>query len=132
MKELEPYQKRLIIEYRQLVNRIGKLDAMFDRYREGTLDFTPKTPITLLIDQANRMTDYLLVLEKRAELEGIDLESYDPISDMVEALARDLCERETMCEGDPHQLDEMDAQTQESYREEARMDIKALMKAVNE
>lgn len=130
MSELKPYQKRFIIEYRQLVNRIGKLDAMLERYREGTLDFTPKTPIGLLIDQANRMDEYKLVLEERAKVEGIDLESYDPMADMVEALAADMCERETMCDGDPRQLGELDAQTQESYREEARMDIEAALKAV--
>lgn len=69
----EPHQKQLVIEYRQLVNRLGKLKAMLKRYREGTLDFTPKTPIGLLIDQANRMDEYLTVLEERAEVEGIDI-----------------------------------------------------------
>lgn len=130
MSELKPYQKRFIIEYRQLAERCEKLQNMLDKWNDGTLDFTPACPYELLNMQLEAMNGYKTVLECRAETEGIDLESYDPMSDMVEALAADLCERETMCNDDPHQLGELDAQTQESYQEEARMDIEAALKAV--
>lgn len=132
MSELKPYQKRMIIEYRQLEHRYYKLRDMLNELECGTLDFKPECPVSMLREQLNTMSKYMDQLEIRSVIEHIDLNSYDPMNDMIEALAKDLCERETMCDGNPHQLDELDAQTQESYREEARMDIEALMKAVNE
>lgn len=75
MTELEPYQQRFVIEYRQLADRCEKLRNMLDRWNAGTLDFTPSCPYELLSSQLNHMNEYRLILEERAKIEGIDLDT---------------------------------------------------------
>lgn len=67
------YKERFKAEYYQLVERREKLAAMIDKYKAGTLYFTPDCPIELLIRQKVAMTAYKHVLEKRAEIEKIKL-----------------------------------------------------------
>ena len=70
------YRERVAAEWAQVKIRLRRLQDMLDAYREGKLDFELKCPITLLREQALVMQEYMDILEKRAELEGIRLESY--------------------------------------------------------
>lgn len=70
------YRERMAAEWAQVKIRHRRLQEMLDAYREGKLDFELKCPITLLREQALVMQEYVDILEKRAELEGIRLESY--------------------------------------------------------
>ena len=70
------YRERMAAEWAQVTIRLRRLQDMLDAYREGKLDFELKCPITLLREQALVMQEYMDILEKRAELEGIRLESY--------------------------------------------------------
>lgn len=67
------YKKRFIGEYYELKNRVLKLDAMLDKYDDGTLGFTFDCPYALLSSQSNAMWTYLSILETRAQMEQIDL-----------------------------------------------------------
>lgn len=67
------YRKRFIAEYQQTRIRYEKLCAMVAKYKAGTLGFEPKCPIGLLMHQCQCMCEYLVILENRAEYEGIDL-----------------------------------------------------------
>ena len=77
MGELKPYQKRFVIEYRELDERIRKLGDMLRRWDAGELDFTSSCPYELLSRQLNHMNEYRLILEERAKIEGIDLGTAD-------------------------------------------------------
>lgn len=77
MGEMKPYQKRFVIEYRELDERIRKLGDMLRRWDAGELDFTPSCPYELLSRQLNHMNEYRLILEERAKIEGIDLGTAD-------------------------------------------------------
>ena len=77
MGEMKPYQKRFVIEYRELDERIRKLGDMLRRWDAGELDFTPSCPYELLSRQLNHMNEYRLILEERAKIEGIDLGTTD-------------------------------------------------------
>ena len=46
---------------------------MLDKYKAGTLGFTPKCGIELLDVQCGLMRGYLRVLEERASIEDIEL-----------------------------------------------------------
>lgn len=70
----EDYKDRFVAEYAQLAMRHERLMAMLCKYDHGTLDFTPTCPIDLLREQVDVMEDYMAILEKRAILEGIDLD----------------------------------------------------------
>ena len=70
----DDYQERFIGEYLELSIRLEKLRSIITRYEHGTLDFSPKCSIGLLIRQANAMEEYQQILEQRAILEGIDLD----------------------------------------------------------
>ena len=70
------YRERMAAEWAQVKIRLRRLQEMLDAYREGKLGFEPTCPITLLREQALVMQEYVDILEKRAELEGIRLESY--------------------------------------------------------
>ena len=70
------YRARMAAEWAQVKIRIRRLQDMLDAYREGKLDFEPTCPITLLREQALVMQEYVDILEKRAELDGIRLEAY--------------------------------------------------------
>ena len=68
------YKQRFLAEYAQLYERREKLWRTIARYRAGTLDFNPPCPLDLLEKQSDAMDLYFNILNKRAELEGIDLE----------------------------------------------------------
>ena len=68
---MEAYKIRLILEYRQLTERIHKLSHVLNNW--DNLDFKPNCPFGLLEKQFFAMTDYQEILMKRAQLEGIDL-----------------------------------------------------------
>ena len=70
----EDYRERFKAEYFQLKIRIEKLSAMLEKWDAGELDFEPTCPKELLEEQCNHMDDYRIILERRARLEGIDLE----------------------------------------------------------
>lgn len=67
------YKQRFIEEYRQLDERVQKLQRTLDRHHAGTLGFTPDCPIELLSKQLLTMIDYKNILEERAEIEHIEL-----------------------------------------------------------
>lgn len=69
----EDYKERFKAEYFQTKIRYEKLHSMLIKKEAGTLDYTPKCPLSVLINQKRYMGEYLKTLEIRAEIEGIDL-----------------------------------------------------------
>lgn len=69
------YKDRFKAEYLQLKIRYNKLLAMLEKWDKGELNFTPDCPRHIYNDQITAMNTYLDVLERRAVLEGIDLNS---------------------------------------------------------
>ena len=69
----EDYKDRFRAEYYQLGDRIDKLVNMLEKYKAGTLNFTPSCSYELLSYQLQTMNAYKRVLEERAEIEGIEL-----------------------------------------------------------
>ena len=69
----EDYKDRFRAEYYQLEDRIDKLANMLEKYKAGTLDFTPSCSYELLNSQLKAMNEYLQYLTIRAEIEGIEL-----------------------------------------------------------
>ena len=67
------YKDRFKAEYFQLKIRFDKLSAMYTKMKDGTLEFTPTCPIEIYTKQLDAMAQYIDILEKRAELEGINL-----------------------------------------------------------
>lgn len=67
------YKERFIAEYHQLRIRVNKLGEMLDKWEQGKLNFTPKTPKTILVSQYNHMVEYLEILKVRASIEDIDV-----------------------------------------------------------
>ena len=67
------YKERFVAEYIQLRIRTDKLTEMVRKYKNGTLDFTPKCSVELLEDQLRHMQVYLTDLEVRAGIEMIDI-----------------------------------------------------------
>lgn len=70
---MEAYKERFIKEYGELSKRVNKLGNMLTKYDNGTLEFTPTCPISLLKAQYFAMRAYCTILEERAEIEDIDL-----------------------------------------------------------
>lgn len=70
---IDPYKDRMAKEYRELKERYNNLHRIIVRYEAGTLDFELNCPIELLKTQKRAMGQYLLTLEIRAEIEGVDL-----------------------------------------------------------
>ena len=68
------YEERMRVEYRDLTARAGRLRDMLQRYADGTLDFEPTCPISLLSRQLEVMDEYAHLLRRRAEIEHINLE----------------------------------------------------------
>ena len=68
------FKERFRAEYFQLVNRIEGLAVTLEKYRKGTLEFTPKCTLKMLDGQFDAMKMYKTHLEERAKLEGISLE----------------------------------------------------------
>ena len=71
MRELEPWEERFVVEYRDLVDRAVKLKRMFDAWDD--LDFEPKCPYDLLCAQYFAMMGYAHILANRADIEDIPL-----------------------------------------------------------
>lgn len=69
----EDYKDRFRAEYYQLEDRIDKLANMLEKYKAGTLNFTPSCSYELLSYQLQTMNAYKRVLEERAEIEKIEL-----------------------------------------------------------
>lgn len=69
----EDYRERLVAEYRQLCIRETKLGMMLSDYDDGRLDFEPMCSTDLLRWQLSAMDAYRKALERRAEVEGIEL-----------------------------------------------------------
>lgn len=67
------YKERFLAEYYQLETRYTKLQAMVNKWDEGTLEFTPTCPRSLYDLQLRAMKDYLTVLETRALIEGVKI-----------------------------------------------------------
>ena len=68
----EDYKDRFRAEYYQLEDRIDKLANMLEKYKAGTLNFTPSCSYELLSYQLQTMNAYKRVLEERAEIEGTE------------------------------------------------------------
>lgn len=69
----EDYKERFIAEYSQLRIRILGLRNMLNQMFEGELDFEPTCNHNILQRQLQTMTMYALILESRAEEEGIEI-----------------------------------------------------------
>lgn len=67
------YKDRMRVEYQELTARAGRLRDMLQRYADGTLDFEPTCPISLLSRQLDVMDEYALILRRRANIEHISL-----------------------------------------------------------
>ena len=70
---MKPWEERFKNEYYELKERCDKLDNMLKKYRNGTLDFVPNCSYDLLHTQLIYMVNYLHILEKRIEIENIEL-----------------------------------------------------------
>lgn len=71
------YKDRFQVEYKQLKIRKSGLSKMLEKYKDGTLKFTPSCSYELLHTQLVYMECYSNTLEERAKVEGICLESED-------------------------------------------------------
>ncbi|MFR7761621.1 MAG: crAss001_48 related protein [Eubacterium sp.] len=69
------YKERFKAEYLQLVIRYKGLKAMLEKWDNGTLPFKPTCPRSTYNIQIKAMRDYIAILEARAVMEGVDLES---------------------------------------------------------
>jgi hypothetical protein len=69
------YKERFRAEYYQLVIRYKKLKAMLSKWDRGELDYTPACGRGVYSLQESAMLNYMAVLEKRAELENIEVDS---------------------------------------------------------
>lgn len=67
------YKDRFKAEYWQVKIRSDKLHEMLYKMKDGKLSFKPTCSYELLCTQWLYMTQYLLVLKTRADLEGVDL-----------------------------------------------------------
>lgn len=69
------YKERFKAEYTQLVIRYNGLRNMLEKWDNGILEFEPTCPRSTYNLQIRAMTDYIAVLEARAVMEDVDLES---------------------------------------------------------
>lgn len=75
MMNSDEYKERFKAEYTQLVIRYYGLRNMLEKWDNGTLEFELTCPRSTYNLQIKTMTDYIAVLEARAVMEDIDLES---------------------------------------------------------
>ena len=73
LMNIDDFKERFKAEYYQLKIRIEGLRTMLDKYKNGTLNFTPNSSYELLFTQLIYMELYLDKLEERAKLENIEL-----------------------------------------------------------
>lgn len=64
--------QELIAEHKDLAEKVKNVRNMLKEWKEGTLKIVPKTPYYLFHHQLLHMESYLIVLEHRAEIEGVD------------------------------------------------------------
>ena len=67
------YKQRFIAEYTQVVIRANRLSDVIDGYFNETLNFKLGCGIWLIVEQYMVMKHYIEILQKRAEIENIDL-----------------------------------------------------------
>lgn len=84
LMQSDDYKERFAAEYYQLETRYLKLVDMIDKYKKGTLNFTPNCPRSILSRQANRMKQYIKVLLERANVEKITLDTDPAIKTFTE------------------------------------------------
>ena len=70
---MEHYKMRMVIEYRQLIERITKLEILLNKAKTNKLDFELSCPIELLEKQLCVMNEYREILIERATIEGVKL-----------------------------------------------------------
>ena len=70
---MKNYERRFIVEYLELCMRIMNLEDYIERRKLGQDE--GKCGIDLLTVQLDTMNKYKMVLEMRANLEGIDLQA---------------------------------------------------------
>ena len=68
------YKERFKAEFLQTLIRIEKLEKTIENYHNLRLEYEADCPINLLERQLTAMKDYILILVKRAVIEGIELE----------------------------------------------------------
>ena len=73
MMNSENYKERFRAEYFQLDIRINGLSNMLEKYKEGSLTFTPSCSYEVLYTQLVHMECYKRSLEERAKIENIIL-----------------------------------------------------------
>ena len=66
---LQPHEERLIEEYKQVRDRITKLDVMVDNWQR--LDFNPECTKAQLIAQLKAMRAYKKAIERRNDFKRI-------------------------------------------------------------
>jgi hypothetical protein len=69
----DDYKDRFKAEYYQLTIRYQKLFDMCIKYKAGTLGFKPRCTLELLEEQLRAMGKLIMLLDVRAEIEGIVL-----------------------------------------------------------
>lgn len=67
------YKERFKAEYIQLKNRLEGLTRMCDKWDKNELNFKPTCPRQIYDEQMKAMKEYKRILEKRAEMEKVDL-----------------------------------------------------------
>ena len=75
MMNSSDYKERFKAEYAQLVIRYYGLRNMLEKWDNGTLEFEPTCPRSTYNLQIEAMVNYIAVLEARAVMEDVDLES---------------------------------------------------------
>lgn len=68
-------KERFVAEYQQLRIRIEKLERKINSYAKKEESFSLECPIELLCRQKIFMLRYMKILEARAKIEGIELET---------------------------------------------------------
>lgn len=69
------YKERFVAEYYQLSIRFIGLMNMLDKWGRGELSFTPTCPRITYELQLKAMRDYMAILEMRAVMEDIELDT---------------------------------------------------------
>lgn len=75
MMNSSDYKERFKAEYAQLVIRYKGLRNMLEKWDNGSLEFEPTCPRSTYNLQIEAMVNYIAVLEARAVMEDVDLES---------------------------------------------------------
>ncbi len=70
------YKERFCAEYAQISSRLTGLQGMLNKWDNGELEFTPTCPRATYNFQLKAMREYRDILEVRAAIEDIDLDTY--------------------------------------------------------